>query len=225
MLAPILGIKEMEITLLCDKKKVVFARVGKDFVNLLFSFLCFPFGSIVAAACGRSSLGSLDNLYMAVKQFISDGHFHINDLLNPLIAPHHDFPNQLIKIGRQPFPAYHIDCEFCDNGRVSNQCNNSQHKQFEWEAINPKYKGMQTTKTGGGYLRWWLETFLITNTLVVKPISDLEETNFAAGLEAKSVIVGQNEVFKCIVYCCCISCVFSYEVFYFILFTKNEKNV
>lgn len=225
MLAPILGRKEMEITLLCDKKKVVFARVGKDFVNLLFSFLCFPFGSIVAAAGGRSSLGSLDNLYMAVKQFISDGHFHRNDLLNPFIAPHHDFPNQLIKIGRQPFPAYYVDCEFCANSRVSNQCNNSQHKQFEWKAINPKYKSMQTTKTGGGYLRWWPETFLITNTLVVKPISDLEGTNFAAGLEAKSVIVGQNEVFKCIVYCRCISCMFSYEVFYFILFTKNEKNV
>lgn len=45
MLTPTMGIKKMTTTLFHDKDRVVYARVEKDFIDLLLSFLTLPLRS------------------------------------------------------------------------------------------------------------------------------------------------------------------------------------
>ncbi|PKU68241.1 hypothetical protein MA16_Dca023928 [Dendrobium catenatum] len=61
---------EISVRLLIHKeqKRVVYAEAGSDFVDLLFSFLTLPLGSIVQLLGKQSGLGSLDTLYNSVEQ-------------------------------------------------------------------------------------------------------------------------------------------------------------
>ncbi|KAI0489222.1 hypothetical protein KFK09_029064 [Dendrobium nobile] len=62
---------DIKLRLLVDKeqKRVVFVEVGSDFIDVLFSFLTLPLGSIVRLLEKQTGLGSLDNLYESVEQF------------------------------------------------------------------------------------------------------------------------------------------------------------
>ncbi|KAG1354209.1 putative DUF674 family protein [Cocos nucifera] len=61
--------KKITVKLLVDKEKwrVVFAESDKDFVDILFSFLTLPLGTIIRVLGKRSSLGCLDGLYESVE--------------------------------------------------------------------------------------------------------------------------------------------------------------
>ncbi|XP_020677421.1 uncharacterized protein LOC110096016 [Dendrobium catenatum] len=61
---------DISLRLLVDKeqKRVVFAEAGSDFIDVLFSFLTLPLGSIVRLLAKQSGLGSLDRLYDSVEQ-------------------------------------------------------------------------------------------------------------------------------------------------------------
>ncbi|XP_020577475.1 uncharacterized protein LOC110022740 [Phalaenopsis equestris] len=51
-----------------DQKRIVCAEARSDFIDVLFSFLTLPLGSIVRLMAKQSGLGSLDVLYDAVEQ-------------------------------------------------------------------------------------------------------------------------------------------------------------
>ena len=64
----------VELNLLIHKKtnQVLFARAGKDFVDILFSFLTLPLGAIARlierdCSMGKMQLGCLSTLYTSVK--------------------------------------------------------------------------------------------------------------------------------------------------------------
>lgn len=205
MAVPRLGRKKLVITLFHKEDRVTFALVEKDFTDLLFSFLTLPFGSIAAALGRHSSLRCIHNLRQVVKRFRSDGLFTKRDctpnrsadyLPNPAIALHHNCQNQLLKIGKQPFSMFVLNCRSCNATGLKVSCKNSEHLFLLSKIMNPKYNGKQRTKKGGGYMGW-PETFVVTNALVVKPINDLADSPFTADLEEKTVLVGQKEVFNC----------------------------
>ncbi|XP_048420300.1 uncharacterized protein LOC103929820, partial [Pyrus x bretschneideri] len=50
-----------------SKKKVYYAEVGEDFVNLLFSFLTLPLGFVVKQMQHNSLKGCIDQLYRSVE--------------------------------------------------------------------------------------------------------------------------------------------------------------
>jgi hypothetical protein len=50
-----------------EKKKVVVAESGKDFVDVLLIFLTLPMGTIVRLLGKESSLGCFDELYKSVE--------------------------------------------------------------------------------------------------------------------------------------------------------------
>ncbi|RLM75159.1 hypothetical protein C2845_PM15G20470 [Panicum miliaceum] len=50
-----------------EKRKVVFAESGKEFVDVLLSFLTLPLGTIVRLLGKESSLGCFDELYKSVE--------------------------------------------------------------------------------------------------------------------------------------------------------------
>ncbi|KAF5195707.1 hypothetical protein FRX31_014706, partial [Thalictrum thalictroides] len=61
--------KMINIRLLVDKEKnkVVFAESDKDFVEILFSFLTLPIGTVVRLANKETNLGCIDALYKSVE--------------------------------------------------------------------------------------------------------------------------------------------------------------
>ncbi|KAF9618783.1 hypothetical protein IFM89_002651 [Coptis chinensis] len=80
--------KTISIKLLVDKEKnrVVFAEADKDFVDILFSFLTLPIGTIVSLADKKSNLGCMDSLYQSVEA-LDVQYFQTEDCKNLLLTP------------------------------------------------------------------------------------------------------------------------------------------
>ncbi|RDX65624.1 hypothetical protein CR513_55704, partial [Mucuna pruriens] len=57
------GSVEIKVIVSKSENKILFAEADGDFVDFLFSFLTTPLGSILHLMNGKSSLGSIDNLY------------------------------------------------------------------------------------------------------------------------------------------------------------------
>ncbi|KAL6652113.1 hypothetical protein ACP70R_011038 [Stipagrostis hirtigluma subsp. patula] len=70
-----------------EKKKVVFAESGKEFVDVLLSFLTLPIGTIVRLLGKESSLGCFDELYKSVES-LDESHFQTKACKNMLLKPH-----------------------------------------------------------------------------------------------------------------------------------------
>lgn len=59
----------IQVKFLVDKeeRKVVFGESGKEFVDVLLSFLTLPLGTVVRLLGKQSSLGCFDGLYKSVE--------------------------------------------------------------------------------------------------------------------------------------------------------------
>ncbi|CAL5030269.1 unnamed protein product [Urochloa decumbens] len=64
----------IEVKLFVDKekKKVLFAESEKEFVDVLFSFLTMPLGTIVRLLGKQSQMGCLDEVYKSVEDLSTD---------------------------------------------------------------------------------------------------------------------------------------------------------
>ncbi|CAJ1803155.1 unnamed protein product [Sphenostylis stenocarpa] len=67
----------LKVMVIKEKNKVVFAEAGKEFVNVLFSFLTLPLGTIVRLVREESNMkpiqvGSLTSLYQSVENLDKD---------------------------------------------------------------------------------------------------------------------------------------------------------
>ncbi|RWR83866.1 hypothetical protein CKAN_01264000 [Cinnamomum micranthum f. kanehirae] len=62
--------KQMSLTLLVDKErnKVIYAESGKDFVEILLSFLTLPIGTVIKLSGKQSKMGSLTMLYKSLEE-------------------------------------------------------------------------------------------------------------------------------------------------------------
>jgi hypothetical protein len=69
-----------------EKKKVLFAESDKDFVDILFSFLTLPLGTIVRCLGRQSQIGCLDELYKSVES-LSEDHFQTKACKTMLLSP------------------------------------------------------------------------------------------------------------------------------------------
>ncbi|KAK8916672.1 hypothetical protein KSP39_PZI022639 [Platanthera zijinensis] len=86
------GEKEINLKLVLNKENnnILYAEVGEDFINLLFSFLTFPLGSVFRLSSNNISFGGcIKNLYssaesMGLECFKSE--ICRNMLLNPMLS-------------------------------------------------------------------------------------------------------------------------------------------
>uniref|UniRef100_A0A0E0KUL7 Uncharacterized protein n=1 Tax=Oryza punctata TaxID=4537 RepID=A0A0E0KUL7_ORYPU len=62
-----------------EKKKVMLAESDKDFVDVLFSFLTLPLGTVVRLLGKQSQVGCFDLLYKSVEN-LSEDHFQTQRL-------------------------------------------------------------------------------------------------------------------------------------------------
>ncbi|TVU15917.1 hypothetical protein EJB05_39460, partial [Eragrostis curvula] len=69
-----------------EKRKVVFAESGKEFVDVLLSFLTLPLGTIVRLLGKESSLGCFDELYKSVET-LDASHFQTKACKHMLLHP------------------------------------------------------------------------------------------------------------------------------------------
>ena len=69
-----------------EKQRVLFAESDKDFVDVLFSFLTLPLGTIVRLLGKQSGLGCLDEVYKSVAS-LSIEHFQTEACKTMLLAP------------------------------------------------------------------------------------------------------------------------------------------
>ncbi|XP_020577574.1 uncharacterized protein LOC110022803 [Phalaenopsis equestris] len=79
---------KVTVTFLIDReeKRVVCAEAGSDFVDVLFSFLTLPLGSIVRLLGKQSGWGSLDSLCQSVEQ-LDIKHFQTDACKKMLLNP------------------------------------------------------------------------------------------------------------------------------------------
>ncbi|XP_048557488.1 uncharacterized protein LOC125538256 [Triticum urartu] len=68
------------------KRRVLFAESDKEFVDVLFSFLTLPLGTIVRLFDKQSHVGCLDKLYKSV-ECLGEGHFQAKPCKAMLLAP------------------------------------------------------------------------------------------------------------------------------------------
>ncbi|KAF6991807.1 hypothetical protein CFC21_008854 [Triticum aestivum] len=69
-----------------EKKRVLFAESDKDFVDVLFSFLTLPLGTIVRLFNKQSQIGCLDELYRSVES-LGEDHFQTTACKAMLLRP------------------------------------------------------------------------------------------------------------------------------------------
>ncbi|KAL2347185.1 hypothetical protein Fmac_001185 [Flemingia macrophylla] len=68
--------------------KLLFAQGGKDFADMLLSYLTFPLGGVVRKFGGACHLGSIDGLYKSVADLDENIYFNSKEAKNRLINPH-----------------------------------------------------------------------------------------------------------------------------------------
>ncbi|KAM3389522.1 hypothetical protein ACQJBY_011579 [Aegilops geniculata] len=69
-----------------EKKMVLFAESDQDFVDVLFSFLTLPLGTIVRRLGKQSQVGCLDELYKSVED-LGEDHFQTKACKTMLLSP------------------------------------------------------------------------------------------------------------------------------------------
>ena len=67
--APTIGVK---LFVDKEKRKVLFAESDKEFIDVLFSFLTMPLGTIVRLLDKKSQMGCLDEVYKSVEDLSTD---------------------------------------------------------------------------------------------------------------------------------------------------------
>ncbi|XP_077225396.1 uncharacterized protein LOC143858597 [Tasmannia lanceolata] len=179
------GEKKMKVKLLLNKSndKVLYAEAGEDFIDLLFSFLTLPVGSVVKSLGKCSSLECVNNLYKSVEDLSTDGLINCIDtakLINPKLASHFSCESNLLQI-EEAAPRNPT----IEGGTILH-------------AINPKSTD-GITESGGGFVKGPL-TFRVTDDLGVKlfspitTISFLKKFNLASSdIEEQVVSVGEEE--------------------------------
>ncbi|XP_050237701.1 uncharacterized protein LOC126687253 [Mercurialis annua] len=169
-----------------SNKKVCFAEVGEDFVDLLFSFLTVPLGYILKEMNGAASNGCIHHLYNSIECLDVEKYFKSNDhkeiLLSPKIAPNLGYANQLLRVEEAVTSVYNL----------------------RDEAINLSVKdpklSHKITKTSGGFVMMGPALFTVTDNLIVTPISPISGVSILSKLnvpfnevEERSVYVGTEE--------------------------------
>ncbi|RXH84727.1 hypothetical protein DVH24_033011 [Malus domestica] len=84
-----------------SKKKVYYAEVGEDFVNLLFSFLTLPLGFVAKQMQHNSLKGCIDQLYRSVEDLDEQyfkSNLHKTQLVSPKLLPGFGYKNHLLGI-------------------------------------------------------------------------------------------------------------------------------
>nr|XP_051219162.1 uncharacterized protein LOC127336392 [Lolium perenne] len=164
------------VKLFIDKvnKKVLFAESDKDFVDILFSFLTLPLGTIVRRLGKQSQLGCLDELYKSVES-LSEDHFQTKAcksmLLRPVNAAAFQCDRLKVQIDDENSRRFYVccasNCKKMTPVKV-NYCNCGSGTS-SWECPHNVF-GTVEGNDDGTFLKSGLK-FIVTDDLQVSPAS------------------------------------------------------
>ena len=207
--------KQIKLKLAVDRERnrVLFAESDKDFVDILFSFLTLPIGTIIRLAERRSGIGCMDYLYKSVEaldeQFLETKACKTM-LLNPRSAYEVHCRNLALKIdGTEPAKHYTCSKMFCstkaqkmEGFRLASMVKNSvcSCRRAMDKEVFLEYQ--ENVTDGDGVFMKGTRRFTITDNLHITPSSvshslamfqklRLESGN---GIEALTVTVDEEEV-------------------------------
>ncbi|KAI5020142.1 hypothetical protein ZWY2020_045030 [Hordeum vulgare] len=161
-----------------EKKRVLFAESDKDFVDILFSFLTLPLGTIIRLFNRQSEIGCLDELYRSVES-LGEEHFQTKDckamLLRPVNAAALHCDRLKVKVDDADLTAIYVCARYgaCDERYFSTvrdvtcRCGVTMNGTRRWPQITLD-DGKQTADgifSKGGW------KFIITDDLQVAPSS------------------------------------------------------
>ncbi|RWR83861.1 hypothetical protein CKAN_01263500 [Cinnamomum micranthum f. kanehirae] len=192
----------MSLTLLVDKerKRVIYAESGKDFVETLLSFLTMPLGTVIKLSGKQSNMGSLTMLYQSLEdldlEFLSTKSCK-DMLLHPKSSAVELYKNlhPLVDIGATKPTQYYI----CSSTVENTQC--CCGKTMGWEISVKKDEDVDADGRDGVFVKGKMR-FMIRDDLQVSVVSSstffavLREFGIsdASVLEERNVNVGEEEV-------------------------------
>ncbi|KAK8502075.1 hypothetical protein V6N13_038588 [Hibiscus sabdariffa] len=170
-------------------RKVLYAEVSENFVELLFCFLTIPLESVlelVLGLKGNPTLGSISNLFRDLNTL-----FPVSKEKNSqkrLLPPFYSCPNEFPNIRSLDPPSF-IVCSFVNCKKESNVLR---------KPLDPKYRKW-SSENSLLYVEKNL-LFVVSDDLVVKQLSSvssislLKETGIAlGGVEQKTITIGEVE--------------------------------
>ncbi|KDP46574.1 hypothetical protein JCGZ_08546 [Jatropha curcas] len=156
-----------------SKKRMCYAEVGEDFVDLLFSFLTFPLGFIIKKMNGAPSKGCINHLYNCIKDFDSENYFKSNDhkeiLLSPKVAPDFGYEKQLLGGEEASHQQYYYVFDYSGKGRFSMDNEPSSKRVIALTVKDPQSPNKKAKACGGFVMKPAM--FTVTDDLIVTPIS------------------------------------------------------
>ncbi|KAH0454484.1 hypothetical protein IEQ34_016408 [Dendrobium chrysotoxum] len=192
----------MKLFLSKDTDKVVYAEASEELVDLLFSFLTFPLGSIIKLLGKKSSLGCMDNLYKSIELLSSPNYIISNEckemLSSPKLAPFFGLDKQLLQI-EEAFPRTikSCACKTCFSFSSATRCLHG-HNVSSFNLMNPKLQN-SGLELGGGYVKG-MGWYLITDEMEVSPLSPITSVHIInklmvpiSGLEEVTASLGEAE--------------------------------
>ncbi|KAG7993064.1 hypothetical protein I3843_02G158400 [Carya illinoinensis] len=204
---------EISLKLLIDTKgrKVLFAEVGKDFVDFLFALLSFPVGTVIRLLSKNGMVGCLSNLYKSIEN-LNEAYMQPNQNKDPLLKPKvavgagYNAPLLLTddeSINRKQYymcSNYHRNV--ADNpSTICPQCNRLMNIEICFVA--PTRTSDQRSSDEGGFVKG-VVTYMVMDDLVVKPMSTISGITLLnkfnvqelGSLEERVVTFGMDEGLK-----------------------------
>ncbi|PSS02897.1 Rho1 guanine nucleotide exchange factor like [Actinidia chinensis var. chinensis] len=192
-----------------EKNRVVFAEANKDFVDVIFSFLTMPIGTIVSLIREhllKGEIGCLNNLYESVEkldeEYLASEHKEI--LLHPRSATEVYFRNLKLNLiennNSKCYLCRYADCTFLSYYQIySCRCGQAlEHFVYLSDAILPD----------GGMFVKPTARFIVADDLRVLPMSTktalslLKEFGamYGSKIEERSLNIGKDEILKLLKY-------------------------
>ena len=208
--------RRISLKLAIDKEKnqVIFAESDKDFVDILFSFLTLPMGTIIRLANKKSGVGCMDDLYKSVEaldeQFLQSKACKTM-LLNPRSAHEIHCKNLVLKIDdTEPTKIYTCSKLYCPIKfwnkkayRLASMVENSECRcgqAMDKEVFLEYQKGI--TYGHEVFMKETSRKFMITDDLHITPVSMSDSLavfrqrglESGHGIEVRTVTVDEEEI-------------------------------
>ncbi|XP_042423491.1 uncharacterized protein LOC122011129 [Zingiber officinale] len=168
--------KVCKLNMVLTRNKVLYAVASQDFVDLIFSFLTFPLGSLKKHLGSRFRMGCLNNLYGSAERLRSSGYMTAGcaeRLLNPKLAPYFNCKNQVIGVEEEKEDLYYTCNGFCKLTALYFSCKSHgyspYHESNQVTLVDPKSQLGGTISSHGSYCQKLM--YMVTDELVVTPLS------------------------------------------------------
>ncbi|XP_042423492.1 uncharacterized protein LOC122011130 [Zingiber officinale] len=175
--------KIYKLNMALTRNKVLYAVASRDFVDLIFSFLTFPVGSLKRHLGSRFRIGCLNNLYGSAERLRSSGYMVAGceeRLLNPKLAPYFNCKNQIIGVEEEKRDIYYACYCFCKLSATTFYCQSNKYNDMrahQATLVDPKSQLRGTISSYGSYCQEL--RYIVSDELVVAPLSLAEVISFS----------------------------------------------